>query len=132
MAVTGVTITNAVAGDDFDITRTVTNIPAGQTLAQAWLTIKTTPSASDTLAVVQKIITTTPTAGQGHITDDGADGSGVLLFTLTGINTRAIFQQQTGSTGIQYDIQIRTSANKIYTLETGTISMLEEVTLSNT
>jgi hypothetical protein len=130
MAVTGASITDPVSGDDYDILVPFTGLPSGQTVTKAWLTVKVSLADLDAAATVQKIITTSAVAGQGQITDDGAtDGTGELLFTLTPTNTRAI---QATMQPLQYDVQIRTSAGKIYTLEIGTIRTVAEVTISDT
>src|SRR5262245_33476024 len=129
MAVTGILITNPVSGDDFDIKRTVNGLPTGQVLAKAWFTAKVQASDPDISAIVQKSITTTATAGQGQITDDGADTIGALLFTLLPADTRNIRAQ---ANPCVYDIQIKTDLGKVYTLEEGTISALPEVTVSST
>lgn len=115
-------------GDDYDVERTVAGLPAGQTITRAWLTVKTVATDPDVNAVVQLEITTTATAA-GQITDDGAgDQEGKVLFQLNASQTRAI-----GTRLRLYDIQIRTSASKIYTLETGDIAALaEEVTQDDT
>jgi hypothetical protein len=127
MAVTNVVINDIVEGDNYDIRRTITNIPSGQTLTQAWLTVKSSLADPDVNAIVQLSITTSLTSA-GQITDDGADQTGALIFTLTGPQTRAIGDQS--PTLLSFDIQLLTSTGKIYTLEIGTISALQDVTLS--
>lgn len=107
-------ISSVVAGDDLDIIETVLQIPAGQTLVMAWLTFKADPSVADP-GLLQKVITLLATVGQGQITDDGADGTGMLLFQLSGTNTLALpVGKKT-----PYEIKVKTSAGKIYTAEQG-------------
>jgi hypothetical protein len=103
-----------VAGDDIDIKRTVLNVPAGQTLVEAWITFKAKITDADP-GLVQKVITPNPVSGIGQIIDTGASGTGALLFQLTGADTLAL---PTGSP-TPYDIKVRTSAGKIYTAEQG-------------
>ena len=102
------------AGDDVDITRTVTGVPATQTLTLAWLTLKTNVADVDP-GLLQKAITSSPSAGVGQITDIGASGTGTVLFQLTGTNTLAL----PSGTKIYYDVKVKTSAGKIYTVEQG-------------
>ncbi len=59
-----------VAGDDYDIERSVPGVPAGVTLEQGWFTIKKHEDDDD--AFIQKSITPTgahhfPTDGVGHV-----------------------------------------------------------------
>lgn len=118
-ALTGI-ITGIVAGDDLDVTRTVTDVPSGQTLNKAWLTFKTNVSDADP-GLLQKTITSSAVVGQGQITDigDGTGalpvGTGSLLFQLGGVNTSAL---PVGS-AVLYDVKVLTSASKIYTVEQG-------------
>jgi len=115
-----------VKGDDLDVIRTVTNIPTGQTVTQAWLTVKAPGGGADP-GVFQKDIDTVDDAAQGHISDNGAgDGTAVLKFYLTSTNTKLL----TPGTEYDYDIQIKTSANKHYTPEIGKLSCKAEVTLA--
>ena len=108
-------ISSIVAGDDLDVKRTVTGIPAGQTIAKTWLTFQPAPGGADP-GLLQKMITPNLVAGVGHITDDGnGDGIGELLFNLTAADTLALPVE----ISIPYDIKIRTSAGKIYTAEQG-------------
>jgi len=119
------TITGFVKGDDLDIVRTVTNIPAGQVLTEARLTVR----SPDLSAIIfSKVITSSLVAGAGQISDTGADGTGVLTFQLTG-GTAGNTVNLTPSTLFPFDIQLKTDANKHYTPEVGTISAVAEVTL---
>jgi hypothetical protein len=119
------TITGFVKGDDLDIVRTVTNIPTGQVLSEARLTVRS-PDLST--IIFSKVITSTPVAGAGSISDTGADGTGVLTFQLTGgISGNTV--SLTPQTNFPFDIQLKTDANKHYTPEVGTITAVAEVTL---
>jgi hypothetical protein len=115
-----------VAGDDLDITRTVTAVPAGQTLTKAWLTFQLTPGGTDGSALLQKVIAPGAVAGQGQITDDGADGTGGLLFQLSGADTLGLPIEY----GVPYDIKVKTSAGKIYTVEQGKYVSSRRITQS--
>lgn len=99
-------ITGYVLGDNLDITRTVTDVPASQTLSDAWLTIKRRSSDEDADAALQKHITPSYVAGQGHITDTGADTTGALLFELVPGDAATL----SPSYSYFYDIQVKTNA----------------------
>ena len=126
MAVTtGAEITGLVVGDNMDVIRTITGIPSGQVLTDGWLTIKENPDDPDEDAIIQKHITTDYVAGEGQITDDGeTDQEGEAIFELTAANT-ALFQ---AGYRYHYDIQFKTDADKIGTLEIGTITPLQQIT----
>jgi hypothetical protein len=119
------TITGFVKGDDLDIVRTVTNIPAGQVLAEARLTVR---SVDLSTIIFTKLITPSLVAGAGQITDTGADGTGALTFQLTG-GTAGNTVGLAAGTSYPFDIQLKTDANKHYTPEVGTITAVAEVTL---
>lgn len=104
-------ITDFCVGDDLDIRRKITKIPAGQTVTEAWCTVKKDPEDADEDAVFQKHITGTNVAGVGQIEDDGDGGTAILRFDWTREDT-LLFEPD----GVLYhDIQIKTSANKIST-----------------
>jgi hypothetical protein len=114
-----------VIHDDLDVEITVTNVPEGQTIVEAWMTIKTVPTNPDT-EVVQKHITPSFVSGQGQITDTGSSGTAKLLFTLTSVDTGKLV---VGTTYV-YDAQTLTSAGKHFTPEIGTMLSTQEVTLA--
>jgi hypothetical protein len=118
-------ITGFVVFDDLDVKRTVGNIPPGQTVSEAWLTIKAVETALDN-SLIQKHITASLVAGQGQITDTGGSGTAQLLFQLTGTDTGAL----TPGVNYVYDVQVKTSAGKHYTPEKGTIQGVSQVTLA--
>jgi hypothetical protein len=117
-------ITGFAAGDDLDVTRTVTNIPTGQTLTKAWLTLKVNRFDADLAALLQKAITATSVGGVGQITNTGGSGTGALLFQLTNVDTLAL------PIGVDapYDIKVLTSANKVYTVEQGLYRSTRRIT----
>lgn len=118
------TISGFVKGDDLDVRRTIQNIPAGQTITNAILTIR---AVNLSTIVLSKSITPTLVAGQGQITDTGADGEGAVWFQLVG-STTGDTVNLTAETAYPFDIQIKTSANKYYTPVKGTITATEEIT----
>lgn len=104
-----------VRADDLDVIRTINNIPTGQTLTDAWLTVDN-PLGTH---LFQKHITSTLVAGQGQIEDTGAgDGIGVVRFELTS-GAAGDTTKLTADTAYAYDIQVKTSGGKIYTPESG-------------
>lgn len=115
------------AGDDLDIERDVVDVTVSDPLIKAWLTVKTSATDPDP-GVVQKIITTTPITGVGQIAQDGSvnngNGTASMRFELTKTDTAAL-----GSTvRYYYDVQVKTSAGKIYTPDEGFISFVRGVT----
>lgn len=116
-------ITGYVAGDDIDVTRTVPGIPATQTLSLAWMTFKTNVTDADP-GLLQKAITPSASAGVGQITDTGASGTGTLLFQLTAANTLAL----ASGVNLHYDIKVKTSAGKVYTVEQGIYNTMPRIT----
>lgn len=129
MTVLNNVIAGVVQGDDLEVRRTVPGLPSGQTATEAWFTLKADPSAIDP-GVLQKVITTSNNPGTGQIEKDGSVGNGngvcELRFDLTAANTAAL----TAGLTYYYDVQVKTSAGKIYTAETGTIVLNRQITLS--
>jgi hypothetical protein len=118
-------ISGFVRGDDLDIRRTIQNIPSGQTLTDAWMTVRATNLAT---VIFTKQITTVLTAGQGQITDNGAtDQEGAVWFQLRGGETGDTVLLAAG-TAYPFDIQTKTSSGKFYTPVKGTITSTEEIT----
>lgn len=107
-------ITGFVCGDDLTITRTIGNIPSGQTLTSATITIKDIERAVTPL--VQYTVTSVSSAN-GVITDTGADGTGAVTFQLSNTDTALL----TPNENCFYWIDVVTSASKIYTPEKGVI-----------
>ena len=111
-------IKDFVAGDDLQITRTITNIPVGAALTKAWLTIKFRQTDADADAIIQKEITTSNVAGTGQITDDGAgDQSAAVRFDLKDTDTAMLLR----GIAYLYDLQVLTDGGAVYTPEIGTI-----------
>lgn len=97
-------------GDDVDVRRIVTDLPTGQTVTNAWLTIKEKLEQMDTEAIISKAITTANQSGIGHIEDDGAgDLSATLRFDLREIDTKLLKPLR----AYHHEVKIRTNANKV-------------------
>lgn len=109
------TITNVVSGDDFQVVRTIDNISVGQSIVEAWFTIK--ENNWDNVYIFQKHITTIDVSTQGVIWDTGdTDTIANLRFNLLATDTSDLrpFYQYV------YDIQVKTNAGQLYTPEIGT------------
>ena len=104
-----------VRGDDLEIRRTVSALPAGRSVVQAWMTIKQSSAASDAQALVQKVITLADSAA-GVIEKNGAsDGEFVGVFRFSGADTLLFDAQQ------PWDIQLQYENDALYTPFKGTI-----------
>ena len=126
MSILDVAITGFVAGDDLEIRRTVTDLPAA--IDVAWLTVKRHPRQPDDEATLQKRITTTDVAGTGQIVATGGSGvDGDLRFDLAPADTTSL-----GPKKHVHDIQIKLGTGKVYTIEKGTIQLTEDVTDTTT
>lgn len=121
-------IQDFVAGDHLKISRTITNVPASDSLAKCWLTIKRREGDLDTAAIVQKSISSTYVQGQGQITDTGADTAGALFFELTNTDTALLI----GGTVYFFDLQVKTTNGAIYTPESGKIIAKAQITRATT
>ena len=120
------TITGYVVGDNLEIRRAVTELPAA--LEAAWLTIKRHAREPDLAAVVAKVISTGDNPGTGHITIAGGVGvDGALRFDLTPTDTTAL-----GAASWVYDIQVKLTNGTVYTPEVGTVDLTADVTRSTT
>jgi hypothetical protein len=121
MTKTGMKIDPVVIGDDFQVTRIYTGLPTNITIDMAWFTVRETEVSP--AALIQKIITPTESIS-GHI---------VMANTQLGY-LEMFFDATRGETinanlgGYVYDIQVRTTLNKIYTMEKGTITFISGVT----
>jgi len=120
-----------VRGNDLDVIRTVTVIPSGQTVAEAWLRVdEITPPGTE---VFSKHITPTLVAGEGQIEDDGSvDGIAILRFEITHANSLLLDPAGTVAApkAHPYAIQIKTSGGKIYEFEQGVINCIDEIVVA--
>lgn len=121
-----VPISGYVVGDDLEIRRTITGLPAA--IDKAWLTIKREPAQDDGDAILSKAITTTDVPGTGQIeTAGGPSVDGVLRFDLVPTDTRTL-----GPVQWIHDIQIELNGGKIYTVEIGTVELTIDVRKTST
>jgi len=122
MADLNVVINDVVCGDDYDVIRNITNVPVGQFVSEAWLTIRENHWDSD--AAITKHITVT-ISGDGIIEDTGAtDTLARVRFALRADETVLLHEFYDYS----YDIQLKTDAGKIYTPESGILTPFASVT----
>ena len=114
-----------VRGDSFSARRWVPGIPAGRTVDEGWLTVKSSKSDADGSAVFQKLITTSVNVGVGQIENQGTKGTALIRFDLSAANTGAL----TAGGLYYFDIQVRLDNNNIYTIESGELGdVVEEIT----
>lgn len=110
-------IKGKIAGDDLRVKVTVTGIPAGQTIAKAWLTLKTKKADADP-GVVQKVITT----GFTHTGTDPVTCT--MNWDLSAAET-ALCKPQVS---YEYDVQVKTNTGLIDTPIGGQIVFDQGVT----
>lgn len=131
MANLSASITDLVAGDTYEVVRTITGLPSGYALDKAWMTVKASAVDADP-GVFQKAITTSNVDGTGQITDTGTgDGSAAVRFDLASADTTLL----TPGTSYVYDIQVRMVNGeliRISTPEIGTIRTVRGVTVTIT
>lgn len=105
-------IDDLTAGDDFVVNRKIDNIPAGETIQSARLTVRATPLDADP-GLFQL---STAVGEEGAIIDAGADGEGEVEFYLTRPQTTQV------TTPRALDIEVTlTPSGKKYTVLYGTI-----------
>lgn len=114
-------IENLVRGDDCDVIREIDNIPLGQTLTDAWLTIK--EEFWDTDPILSKHVTTVSST-DGMIEDSGADTVGIIRFRLAKEDTATLYD----FFEYVFDVQVKTSVGSIYTPEIGNLIVNADVT----
>jgi hypothetical protein len=124
------TIDDIVAGDNYELNVTITGVPTGQTLTDAWLTAKSAYSDADP-GLLQKHVTTANQAGIGQITDDAAgDTVGAVRFDLLPADTALLVPTFPGRPALYpvFDVQVKTSTGMLYTPITGRIAASAQVT----
>ena len=117
-------IIDIVLGDDWEVTRTITNVPSGVTITRSYFTVKANESDLDAAAIFQKDIDPVLDNTQGHITDTGADGTGAVTFYLQAADTVLM----SANVPYFYDIQLVLSNNRLNTPEKGLISGVAQIT----
>jgi hypothetical protein len=110
-----------------DIYRTIEDIPPGQTVTKAWLTIKDAKADLDAGALLQLEITAVATAA-GQIVEPGVGGTtfAELLFQVSESDTTEA--NIPWNTWHHYDIKVLTSAGKPYPVEKGRLMVETPIT----
>lgn len=121
-------IDDIVAGDDIQITRTITSIPSGELLDLAWFTVKEHSDDADADAIIQKDITTSNVVGTGHITDTGGDQTGAVRVDLTDTDTALLVPGR----DYFWDLQVKTDGGFVYTPTMGKIRSVQGTTTTIT
>ena len=118
-----------VRGNDLDVVRTVSVIPTGQTISDAWLRVNAPTGGTQ---LFEKHITSTLVAGEGQIEDTGAgDNIGVVRFEITATNSLLCTGGPADSpTEHPYGIQVKTSGGKIFEFELGVLPVIEQIVSS--
>lgn len=119
-----------VRGNDLDVIRTVSVVPTGQSLTDAWMRVNAPTGGTQ---LFEKAITPTLVAGQGQIEDTGSgDGVAVIRFEITATNSLLTTGGTVAVPGIHpYGIQVKTSGGKIYEFELGTLEVVEQIVVTS-
>jgi hypothetical protein len=115
------------AGDDFRITVSVPDIPAGRSIVKAWFTGKSYPSLPDDDAELRKIVTTIDGA-DGFVSNTGSGGTGEVYFTFVPADTVGLRVNYP----YLYDIQVKMDNGEVSTVLDGTIAFSQPITLATT
>ena len=120
---------DVVAGNDYQVTRTITLVPSTAVLDQAWFTVKEHPDDADAAAIIgPKQITSADVPGTGQITDTGADGTGAVRFDILDTETELM---QIGR-DYHWGIQVKTDGGALYEPVTGLWKARQGVTVDTT
>lgn len=111
-------------GDHAAIVRTVTSVPAGDTIDKAWLTIKAELGDGYPILLQISVTPATNLSTVGRITDTGADGTAGFQINIQPADYAAL----QADIKYVYDLQVRTLAGIISTLERGTVKFKQDVT----
>jgi hypothetical protein len=114
------TIEELIAGDDWIFKRTLKNAPAGTDIAQVVVTFKRDVADADPGNVQVTITQALTTSGQ--ITAAGSSGTVQFWFQVPHATTKIL------SGWYQYDIQVKTSAGRLHTVEAGNALVKAQIT----
>lgn len=120
---TRVHIRDAIHGSNYQINRSITDVPTGQTIEKAWLTMKRNLTDSDVNSAMQKIISTADVVGTGQITNP-SDGNCTVRFDLHGSD----WDRVVAGNMYEFDIQLKTSDGYIYPAVLGSFVAIPRVT----
>lgn len=116
-------INEIIVGDDYDVVRAVSELPDGETVSEAWFTVK--ENHWDEAVVAEVHITTSYSPLYGGVTDTGSgDMEAEMIFHLHGgltDNFSPYFKYI-------YSIRIKTPSGKYYSPEIGELVALPNLT----
>jgi hypothetical protein len=114
-----------VRGNNYTHRVTVSNIPEGDGLTQAYLTVKEEFWDTDEAALFQKSVVALNSIGQGQIEDTGsASGIAIIRFDFLPVDTVKLHE----FFSYVYDVKYITVSGKAETEEMGTIITKPRVT----
>ena len=119
-----------VRGNDFDIIRTVSVVPTGAALTDAWLRVNEADTSTE---LFEKHVTVSLVADQGQIEDDGdGDGVAIIRFRLTSTDT-LLCEGGTVADPAEhsYGIQVKSDSGAIYEFEQGLLPMIQQIVESS-
>ncbi len=111
-------ISNQVVGDTIKIERLYTGLPAGETIAKAYFTVKLSSSQADPGVLQLSIVASSSESGQ--ITQVDTDSPVALYFVISSEQSAEFLANY----AYQYDIQLISSDGDIITAELGTIRLM--------
>ncbi len=118
---------DAVVGNSYQLERTVSDVPDGETVEEAWFTLKRRATDSDESAALQKNITTVSVLGTGVVINSSpATTEAILRFNIGPDDWGDV----DGQTLYLYDIKLRTSGGAAYTFESGDFVAETSITTS--
>lgn len=123
MAALNQKITNKVRGDDIPVIRRYVDLPAGDPILKARLTVKSTDTEAADPGIFQILITTVQSAS--GIIEDATTPEIVLQFIISKVQSLLL----AAGTNYYYDIQVDTTGGYTYTCEKGTIKLEKQVTI---
>ena len=97
----------SIQGADYEY-EAIVSVNIGDPLAKAWLTFKQDMSDADP-GVLQKVVTTTNSAGVGQITDGGSiTGIATIRFDLTAAESAALSPRD-----YYFDVKVKTAGTSL-------------------
>ena len=119
------TIYDFPPGDTFTVIRTLDAPADDSTPSDAWFTIKRYDTDNDAMATASVHIT--PTSSGIGLINVYPDKTSLLTFVVLAGTTSAMIAHEI----YYYDIQVKTTSNSVFTLETGKVFPTRTVTQSS-
>lgn len=117
-------IRGIVVGDDCYLSTPTDGLVSGESATKAWFTIKKLITDTYTNAKLKKVITTTFSATDGHITNPYNAGTAEMYFNLDKASTKLLDADYP----YEYDVQILLNNGRIETGLRGKIYFTSQVT----